>query len=440
MAVAQITKRSVEALKPGSTDQFLWDTVKRGFGVKVTPTGRKIFIVQYRMGGRGSPTRRYTIGEYGVWTPTQADEEAGRILRKIDTGIDPLEEKRDREERRRTDAALAFGDYADNFLKLYVKPEWAKSYGFAESILRLHVTPRLKSKPLPSIRKSDITGIFDALPSAKPALRRNVYAVVRRLFNWAEGRGDIERNPLNGFEAPASVTSRDRVLEDWELRLAWLASAELGAPFSSLYRLLAITGQRRDEVAEMDWKELSRADRLWTLPGSRTKNGKPHLVHLSDLAMAELDALAGVADEDEDEKRKWPKAGFVFTTTGKTAVSGFSRAKSRLDTAMLDLARKEAKEAGDDPEKVKVAPWRVHDLRRTLVTGMQRLGVRFEVTEAVVNHLSGSKSGVAGVYQRYEWQDEKKAALDAWGRHLGSILSPAAESNVVKFARGAGGE
>lgn len=427
MAVGQITQRSIKSLKAGKADQFLWDTVRRGFGVKVTPKGRKIFIVQYRMGGRGSPTRRYTIGEYGTWTPAQADEEAGRLLRMVDTGTDPLDAKREKEHQRRADAALAFGDYADNFLKLYVKPEWAKSYDFAESILRLHVTPKLKSKPLPSIRKGDVTGIFDALPASKPALRRNVYAVVRRLFNWAEGRGDIERSPLAGFEAPATVTSRDRVLSDDELRLVWLGGADLEYPFAPFYRLLAITGQRREEVAALDWSELDRGERLWTLPASRSKNGKAHLVHLSDLAIAELDALAKVDPKDP----KWPKRGLVLTTNGKTAISGYSRGKARLDAAMLALARKEAKKAGDDPAKVTIAPWRIHDLRRTLATGMQKLGVRFEVTEAVLNHVSGSKSGVAGVYQRHEWLDEKRAALDAWARHIGAIVAPADKSNVV---------
>lgn len=427
MAVGQITQRAIKSLKPGKADQFLWDTVRRGFGVKVTPKGRKIFIVQYRMGGRGSPTRRYTIGEYGTWTPAQADEEAGRLLRMVDTGTDPLDAKREKEQQRRSDAALGFGDYADTFLKLYVKPEWAKSYDFAESILRLHVTPRLKSKPLPSIRKGDVTAIFDALPASKPALRRNVYAVVRRLLNWAEGRGDIERSPLTGFEAPGTVTSRDRVLTGAELRLVWLAAPDLDYPFAPFYRLLAITGQRREEVAALDWSELDRGERLWTLSASRSKNGKAHLVHLSDLAIAELDALAKADPKDP----KWPKRGLVLTTNGKTAISGYSRGKARLDAAMLDLARKEAKEAGDDPEQVKIAPWRIHDLRRTLATGMQRLGVRFEVTEAVLNHVSGSKSGVAGVYQRHEWLDEKRIALDAWASHIAVVVTPADTTNVV---------
>jgi integrase len=428
MALGSITKRTIDALKKGPVDQFLWSDERPGFGVKVTPAGKKVYILQYRMGGRGSPTRRYTIGSHGAWTPDLADKEAARLLRMIDTGTDPAEAKRERVEKLRTDSALAFPDYAQTFLDRYVKPEWARSYDFAESILRLHVTPRWKAKTLPSIRKADVTALFDALPAGKPALCRNTFAVVRKLFNWAEGRGDIEagKSPLVGYTPPSAVDSRDRVLADGELRLVWLASADLGYPFAPFYRLLAATGQRRDEVAGMDWRELDRAAAEWTLPGERTKNGQPHGVHLNALVIAELDGIA--------KGEAWPSKGLVFSTNGKTAISGYSRGKSRIDSAMAALILREHKAAGNDGEQVEVAPWRVHDLRRTLVTGLQRLGVRFEVTEAVVNHISGAKSGVAGVYQRHEWRDEKRSALDAWARHIGEIVVPSDGSNVVDMS------
>jgi len=427
MAQGSITKRAVDALKPGVADRFLWSVERKGFGLKVTPSGKKVYVLQYRMGGRGSPTRRYTIGAHGDWTPELADKEAARLLRMVDTGTDPASVKRERVERLRTDSALAFPDYVQTFLDRYVKPEWTRSYDFAESILRLHVTPRWKSRTLPSICKSDVTALFDALPADKPALARNTFAVVRKLFNWAEGRGDIEqgKSPLVGYTPPSAVDSRDRVLADWELRLVWLASGDLGYPFAPFYRSLAATGQRRDEVAGMDWRELNRGAAEWTLSGERTKNGQPHIVHLSALMIAELDVIA--------KGEAWPSKGLVFSTNGKTSISGYSRGKSRIDAAMLALTRRE-REASGSLEEIEIAPWRVHDLRRTLVTGLQRLGVRFEVTEACVNHLSGAKAGVAGVYQRHEWRDEKRAAFDAWARHIGQIVAPADGSNVVDLA------
>lgn len=424
MASGKITKTAVDGLAALDRDQFLWDDEVRGFGLKVSPGGAKSYIVQYRTGGRGSPTRRYTIGRHGPFTPQRAKDEAKRLLALVGEGKDPASDKR---EARTIAIDLEFKGFADRFLEQYVKHEWKSSYPFAEGILRLHVTPHLRGKPLPSIRRSDITRVFDALPLGKAALRRNVHAVVRRLFRWAVSRGDIERSPLEGLESPASAPSRDRVLSDDELRLAWMASGSLGYPFSTLYRLLIGTGQRREEVAGLDWSELNRAAAMWLLPAARAKNGIASNIPLSGLMVAQLDEVA--------KGDKWPKSGLVLTTTGKTAVSGFSRGKRRLDLAITNQRLLEAEVEGDAASVQPLLPWRVHDFRRTFATGMQRLGVRFEVTEAVLNHVSGSKSGVAGVYQRHDWKDEKRAALGAWANHIGGILSPACQSNVITLAK-----
>ena len=140
---------------------------------------------------------------------------------------------------------------------------------------------------------------------------------------------------------------------------------------------------------------------------------------LSSAAIAELDGVAG--------GEKWPRKGLVFTTTGKTSVSGFSRAKRQIDLQVWYLLL-------EDKDDRTVGPWRYHDLRRTLATGLQRLGVRFEVTEAVLNHISGSRGGVAGIYQRHDWRDEKRAALNAWAGHVSSLAAPTAP-NIVAFRR-----
>lgn len=167
----------------------------------------------------------------------------------------------------------------------------------------------------------------------------------------------------------------------------------------------------------------------WTLPGYRAKNGEPSIIPLNRQATAVLDALAG--DEHESE-RKWPRKGLIFSTTGPRPISGFSRAKARLDADMLKLTRKDAQEAGDDPDAVALEPWRLHDARRTLATALQRLGVRFEVTEAVLNHMSGaSRSGVAAVYQRHDWAQEKRAALEAWADHCDRLLGSGRDAAKV---------
>jgi integrase len=414
MASGKIIKRNVDATHPAAKDQFLWDDELRGFGLKVTPAGGKVYLIQYRLGGRGSATRRFTIGAHGnPWTPASARREAERLLIVVKQGGDPASEK---VERRRVAADLAFDAYADKFIADYGAKEWRPgTLDNAKRNLRLYVVPVLKKKPLPDLRRSDMVAIFDALPAGKPALPRNVFALVRKLLGWAVERGDIDRSPLEGFKGPSNVASRDRVLSDEELKRVWLACGALGVPFGSLARFLLITGQRREEAAAMDWRELNARAAEWVIPAARAKNGKAHVVPLSAPALSILAEMAG--------EEPWPKKGLIFTTTGTTPVSGFSRAKARLD----DLVAKQ-----EDEEDV--APWRLHDLRRTLATGLQRLGVRFEVTEAVLNHVSGSKAGVAGVYQRHDWREEKRDALNAWAAHVERLLSPADGSNVIEMA------
>lgn len=420
MATGKITKRAVDALKPSPRDVFLWDSERKGFGAKLTPKGRLVYILQYRMGGRASPVRRYTIGPHGTWTPEGAGKEAERLLVMVAQGVDPASE----EQKRRTVASeLAFDVYADRFLEREVKPNWKRSYGFVESTVRLHLKPAFGATPLPSIGKADLVRFFDGLPAEKPGLRRNCFAVLRRLFRWAEGRGDIDRTPLNGFEAPAPVASRDRVLSEDELRLVLLASHDLAAPYGLFVRLLAVTGQRRNEVAALDWKELDRAKRQWLLPAARAKNAVEHLVPLSDLAVAELDQLAGGSE--------WPRRGLVFKATDKTSITGFSKAKRALDDLMLNRLAQDQLDAAIDP-------WRLHDLRRSMATHMQALGVPADVIEACENRVAGqSKQGAVRVYQRHAFEAEKRAAMDRWASLLSVVL--AAKDNVIALPKAAGG-
>jgi len=433
MATIRITKRAVDALKPAARNAFLWDTDIRGFGLKVTPAGAKSYLYQYRLGGRASPTKRWTIGKHGTLTPDQARDIAEALAFKVAQGIDPIVEKREAQEGKeasaRRKAELAFSAVAQQFLdSSYVADKWKASAHNLESALRLHVTPKLTDSPLPDLTQDDMVRVFEAIPTNRRALRRTVFIILSRLFKWSIARNLISRSPLEGFEVPPPVESRDRHLDDQEIALAWRGAGDLTYPFGPFFRLLIGTGQRREEVAGIDWRELARAERRWTLPGSRTKNGAPNIIHLSSIVIAELDQIA--------RSEKWPKRGLVFTTTGKTAISGYARAKSRLDAAMLKCARADAKEVGDDVETVELVPWRMHDIRRTVATGLQRLGVRFEVTEAVLNNASGrSRSGVAAVYQRHDWATEKREALDAWARHIQAILYPPETTNVVPMAR-----
>jgi integrase len=409
MATAKITKRTVEALRPSDRDAFLWDSECKGFGVKITPAGKLVYLLQYRLGGRGSPTRRYTIGAHdSPWTPAAAGEEARRLMTLVSQGIDPADMKR---RKVREANELSFNAVADRFERLEVPVRWAKSGEFVKATLRLHLRPKLGKRPLPSITGTEITALLDDM-NCGTALRRNIYAVAHRLFKWAQGRGDIDRSPLEGFDAPALATSRDRVLDDRELKLVVSASTSLGPIFGALVRLLLLTGQRRDEVAALDWRELHRDRSEWLLPAIRAKNGRPHLIPLSSQAIDELDALAGGED--------WPSQGYVLTTdAGKSRVSGFSKAKKKLDEAIAKLIAD-----GDAPA---LEPWRYHDLRRSVATGMQRLRISSDWIEAVQNRR---KAGVAAIYQRYDYGQEKREALDRWDAHIRSVII---DSNVVQL-------
>lgn len=411
MASGKITKRTVDALIASRSEGFLWDDGIKGFGAKITKSGAVSYILQFRMGGREASTRRYTIGSHGSpWTPATAREEAQRLFLLIAQGIDPVEVEK---QRRREAVDLAFSNYAERFERSCVGRGWkvlvARSF-------RIHVKPVLGSKPLPKITRSDVVAVFDRMPDCQVANRRNVFAVLRRMFRWAVSRGDIDRSPMEGMETPPAVKARDRWLSDQELARIWEHAPKTHHCFGPIVRLLIVTGQRREEVSSLSWEELEQLERMWTLPGDRAKNGEPNRVPLNELAVAVLDAVAG--------KSTWPRRGKVFSTSTGGGFTGYHKGKEKLDRMVA--------EDGGDP----IAPWRLHDLRRTLATGFQRLGVRFEVTEAVLNHVGGSRAGVAGIYQRHDWKAEKREALDLWNNHVVSILAKAdGVINGVNFGK-----
>ena len=410
MVTGRISKRAVDALIEGDRDILLWDNEVSGFGVKVTPRGGRTYLLQYRMGGRETKTRRFTIGRHGNWTPEEARAQARKLRQLVDVGIDPREAEI---ERQRAYVDLGFEAMLDRFLEEYGKIKWSKAtYASGESNLRRYALPILRAKSLPQIKRTDIRALRDSIPPSKLGLRRSLFAHTRKMFSWAVAEGFIPRSPFEGLENPQAVVSRDRVLTDHELLLVWKGSRALIEPFGNMVRLLLLTGQRRDEVAGMQWAELDRAQALWTIPGNRTKNGETQLVPLSAAALSEFDLLSKQSAKKE-RNRSWPQKGYVCSTNGgRTPISGFSKIKIRLDKAIAETSSEQGHA---------MPHWRFHDLRRTLATGLQRLGIRFEVTEAVLNHVSGSRSGVAGVYQRHHWSDEKRQALVAWSNHVLSL-------------------
>lgn len=453
MASVSITKRTVDAAKPGNKDLFLWDGEVSGFGLKVTPAGGKVYVYQYRIARPGeadrTPAKRYTIGKHGNLTPDQARKRAKDLAALVEVGIDPRQQEADSfaakdeaerhaQELARIEGDLAFSKVAALWLDHYENEKGRRpsSVRLATLVVNRYLKPALGNKPLPHIQRVHIQPIIDAIPVRQKGIRRAVFAYSSVLFGWATKRGDIATNPLAGMAKPEAPKSRDRVLTDDELAEVWNASDTLGAPFGPFFRLLILTGQRRSEVTGTNWAELDRGSATWTIPADRAKNGVVHIVPLNALAVGELDRLADATrGDDRDEKSEtWPRAGLVLTTTGKTPISGITKAKIAMDTA-IEKARRGDAECGEVAGADAFPAWRTHDLRRTLATGFQRLGIRFEVTEATLNHVSGARGGIAGIYQRHDWKEEKRSALDAWARHISAILKPVSQTSVVPLAR-----
>ncbi|WP_068081712.1 tyrosine-type recombinase/integrase [Novosphingobium rosa] len=446
MANRKLTKTSVDAIEaPDGKDLFVWDTDLRGFGVRITPKGVKSFVLQFRM--KNKAARRVTIGGFGTpWTVDGARKEAERRLLKIRQGIDPAEEERlkakalEREaearaeqeadkarqeilrgEREKEAQTLAFENYADSFVEIYLKSNWPDSWKTAEGILNA-AKPYFK-KSIKDVARADVVEHLDRY-NDRPAMKKLVHSTFRKLLNWAEDRGVIDRSPIYRMKAPKAVAARRRILSAEEIIAAWLAAAEMGSLWRPYIRLLICTMARREEVAGMDGAEVDLAKAIWELPPERAKNGQPHRIPLNELALIELRSL-GIA-----------KRGLVFTTTGKTSISGFSKMKKALDEKMVAILKVRAARRGEDCATVVLPPWRLHDLRRTGTTNLQALGVPVEVTEAILNHISGTTAGVAGVYNLYRYDPEKRLALEKWSKQLALLIrSGRASSKRVERQR-----
>ena len=432
MANQRLTKRVVDAAERGGRgDVFIWDTDLRGFGLRVSTGGAKSYVFQYRMKGR--PARRMTLGGHGSpWTTETARKEAERRFIQVRQGIDPADEDRriadeakrlveEAEKKATQELVFVFETYADSFVEHYLKPNWKDTWYDAQRIL-ITAKKHFGGKSILEIRRSDVAQWLDTY-SDRPGMKKLVHSVFRKMFNWAADRGDIEVSPIASMKAPKGVPKRQRMLNHEELISAWLASAQLGELWGPYVRLMIVTVQRREEVACMDWSEVDMDQAIWQLPSDRAKNDNPHRIPLSPLAVTELEQLGP------------KKSGLVFSTTGKTGVSGFSKAKKKLDDEMLTIMRERAQKRGEAPEDVVLAPWRMHDLRRTGATNLQALGVPVEVTEAVLNHISGSIGGVAGVYNLFRYDPQKRQALDAWASHLTFLLQGGQATNILPFAR-----
>jgi integrase len=380
-----LTTKSVEAARAGDSRREIPDGGLPSLYLVVQPSGAKSWAVRYRVHGK---PRKLTLGAYPLLGLADARDRARRALQQVDLGADPASTK---VEAKRTER-----DKVRTLVDLYDKRHLAKlrSGDGARGFLDRSAVAAWGDRDVTTVTKRDVVELLDDMVDrGSPISANRTLAHLRAFFTWLRARDVIQVSPAEGVPMPSPVQSRDRVLTDDELRLLWQATGRLGQPFGPLYRFLLLTGARLREASNMTDREVSGA--LWTIPGTRAKNGQPHLVPLSTAA---LDVLAMV--------RRIKGAGYLFTANGTTPVSGFAKAKTRLDREMAAAA----------PEPIPA--FVIHDLRRTAASGMARLGVAPHVVEAVLNHRSGTIKGVAAIYNRFDYADEKRAALEAWGRHV----------------------
>jgi integrase len=388
-----------------------------GLYLILQPSGARSWAVRYRVTGQ---PKKLTLGPYPAIDLATARRRAQEAIGDVAGGKDPAAVKQAARAATKAERE-ADVDRIERVVALFVERHAkvkTRDWRETERMLVKEVVCRWKGRRLSQVTRAQVHDMLDGIIDRGAPIRANrVFAQFRKMCRWAIARGVIERSPCEGMTAPSTETKRERVLDDAEIKLAWEAFESIGWPFGPIGKLLLLTGARRDEVAGMRWTEIDREAKTWTLPASRTKNKRTHEIYLSNSAMTVIGSLPRVGD----------RIDFVFSTTGRTAVSGFSRAKDTIDSAIVESLR-EAR--GDDLGKIAAPNWVLHDLRRTVATNLQKLGVRLEVTEAVLNHVSGSRAGIIGIYQRHDFAAEKRDALEKWAARLAVIVGRQADGEV----------
>jgi integrase len=398
----KLTQKAVDAIGLGG-DRVVWDDETPGLGVRVQ-SGRRTWIVRYRVAGT---QRQKSLP--GALPLRQARAHAAEIRAGAARGSDIVADGRaaSAAARREAEAARArsLGTLVERYLVDAEKRLRPSSFRLAKFYLNRHWLP-LHGRPADDLARRDIVAILE--PYAGRVTAAQALAHLSACLTWGAERGLLERNAAIGVKAPVERRGRERVLTEVEIRTLWSATEGAGAGkvdgrYFAIVRLLLLTGQRRDEVGDVPRSELDLARAMWSLPGERTKNWLPHDVPLSSQAVG---ILRAALEQGEGER--------VFGCRG---FRDWSRCKARLNAA------------------TKLPSWVLHDLRRTVVTGMVEIGVAPHVVEAVVNHVSGHKGGIAGVYNRAKYSQEKRTALQRWADHVERIVAGEQFANVVGFGR-----
>lgn len=393
----RLTKQNINqlAIPDGKTEHIEFDEALPGFGVRLRKGGKTKWIVQYRIGKK---QRRITLGSITAIDPEQARAQAKTVIAKVQLGGDPQIEKRAVRAKAGETLLVVIKTYLSSYGAVNLKPNTLNEVSRS---LMAHWRP-LHEVQVHTVTRGMIASQLTQIAIQNgPIASNRSRAYLSAMLNWAVTQGLIETNPALGTGKIVKEIARDRVLSDDELALV-LKHAGSG-DYGAIIRLLILTGQRREEVAAMKWGEIDFSRAIWSIPGSRTKNKLPHDVPLN------ADAIAILQSVIRRGQRQW-----VFGS-GDGPFSGWSKSKAALDARINNDLRTGLSQTKE------IQPWRVHDLRRTVTTRMGDLGVLPHIVEATLNHISGHKAGVAGVYNRSVYAKEKLAALELWGTHVRSL-------------------
>jgi integrase len=398
----KLTKAAVQALKlPASkTEAIFFDDEIAGFGLRLRAGGSRSWVVQYKLGNKH---RRITFGSVAVLDPNKARERARDLLAEVRLGRDPAGAKI--EARARADETL--GAIVERFLARQKSRLRPRSYLETERYLQAHWKP-LHGLVLAKVSRATVASRLTSISDERGLTAADrARAALSGFFSWAMREGIAEINPVLATNRSSSGKSRDRVLSDIEIAAIWKALPK--DQYGTIVRLLILTGQRREEIGGLRWSEFKADKALITLPGERTKNHRQHDVPLSLTAVMAIEAQPRRRERD------------LIFGEGEGPFQGWSRAKATLDKRIAKLAH----------ENGNTGPWRMHDIRRTVATRMADLGVQPHIVEAVLNHVSGHKAGVAGVYNRSVYGAEKRTALEVWTNHVLKILNEPGQ--VLRF-------
>jgi integrase len=380
--------------------------------MRISEKGRKTWIAMYRV--RGTAVME-TIGTTAL-IPKVADarELARQSMLKAKAGVNPVAERRARQEEEAANSETAANNRLDALFKQYVRRQLAphtrpRTARAIEQYFAKDVLPKLSKRDIADITSKDIERILDnVVERGSPVAANRLLSRLRTFFRWCIQKEHLAKDPTAKFGRQLiKEVARDRVLSEVEIKLFWNGCENIGWPYGPLAKLLLLTAQRRNEVAHAEWTEFDLDKKIWVIPKERSKNGESHAVHLSPLVCEILSALPRIGDR------------FLFTQHGEKPVAAWTDVKARF-----------TKHMGDIPH------WTLHDLRRTAASHMAQLRVDALVVDKILNHSSVKLRGTAAIYNRYEYADERRAALNTWSNYIESLVNPQ-PSNVVPLATAA---